>query len=103
LFYEVLPENSTTILSYNFSKADVNSEGHDTIKWGLDLLLRIFETELTAEAWTDIMAVAAKGETEDAWGTDYEGYANKEAGIRLVYGNLGEKVQVDIRPYGELI
>ena len=103
LFYEVLPESTTTILSYNFSKNDVRGEGHDAIKWGLDLLLRIFGTELTVEAWADIMAVAAKSETVDAWGTDYEGYVDKDTGIRLVYGNLGEKVQIDIRPYGELL
>ena len=97
LFYEVLPGDTTTILSYNFSKSDVNGEGLDAIRWGLDTILHIMEVDLTDEAWADIMAVAAKPEKQDAWGTDYAGFMDEKAGVRLVYGNLGEKVQVDVR------
>jgi len=97
LFYEVLPGDTTTILSYNFSKADVNGEAQDAIRWGLDTVLRILGVELTDDAWADIMTIAAKPEKQDAWGTDYAGLVDETAGVRLIYGNLGEKVQVDVR------
>lgn len=96
--YQILSENTTQIISYGFSKSAVNGDKHDDIKWGLDLTLHIFGTELTDETWADIMEVAAKSETEDAWGTDYEGFIDETNGIRLIYGNLGDSVQIDIRP-----
>ena len=98
-FYQVLDENTTQMISYNFSKTMVHGDKHDAVRWGLDLLLRIFGTALTDEIWADILAVAAKSETEDAWGTDYAGYADEATGIRLIYANLGSNVQIDIKPY----
>jgi len=97
--YQVLSGNTTQIISYNFNKSAINGNEHDAVKWGLGVLLRIFGAELTDNAWSDIMEVAAKSETEDAWGTDYEGYADEENGIRLIYANLGNNVQIDIRPF----
>ena len=97
--YQVLSENTTQIIICNFRKSEVNGKGHDAIRWALDLLMHIFETELTEKTWEDILEVAAKSETEDDWGTDYEGYSDEINGIRLVYVNLGSNVQIEIRPY----
>lgn len=99
--YQVLAGDTTQVISYNFSKHAVNGDEHEAIKWGLDLLLHIFGTQLTHEAWDDIMLVAAKAETEEAWGTDYAGFSYEESGIRLIYSNLGSGVQVDIRVYSD--
>lgn len=97
--YSLFTEDTTQILSYHFSKADVCGEKQAAIKWGLDLILQIFGTRLTDSTWDDIMDIAAKSETADPWGTDYEGYASQSSGIRLIYANLGGNVQIDIRPY----
>jgi hypothetical protein len=99
IFFSVLTENTTEIISYNFSKSEVNGNKQDTIKWGIDLVLHIFGTELTDETWADITEIASKLDDIGAMGADYEGYADEEAGIRLIYADLGENVQIDIRPY----
>ena len=95
--YQVLPENTTNIISYNFAKSAVNGDKHDAIKWGLDILLHIFGVELTNEVWADIMEIAAISENDEAWGTDHEGHIDETNGIRLIYGNLGGNIQIDIR------
>jgi len=97
--FSVVSENTTEIISYNFSKSDVGGNKQDTIKWGLNLILHIFGTELTDETWSDILDIASKSETVGAMGQDYEGYKNEACGIRLVYADLGENVQIDIRVY----
>ncbi len=99
IFFCVLSENTTEIISYNFSKVTVNGNQQDAIKWGLNLILQIFDTGLTDEIWADIMEIASKSEDAGAMGTDYEGYSDEEAGIGLTYADLGETVQIDIRPY----
>ena len=97
LFFSVLPEKSTEIISYNFSKAAVKGNQSEDIKWGLDLLLHILGTELTDGTWGDILDIVSKSGTVGALGKDYEGYKNEACSIRLVYADLGENVQIDIR------
>ena len=99
LSFQVLPGMSTEIISYNFSKATVMSDQSEDIRWGLDTLLRIFETELTDETWEDILEVAESSEKVGALGVDHKGYENEHAGIRLIYADLGDNMQIDIRPY----
>lgn len=99
LFYSVLPENSTNIISYNFRKVDAKGNQGEDLKWGLDVLLHLFGTELTDKIWDDILDIASMSGTIGAMGKDYEGYKNETCGIRLVYADLGENVQIDIWPY----
>ena len=95
--FQVLPGKSTEIISYNFSKSAVKGSQSEDIKWGLDVLLHILEAELTDEAWSDILEIASKSQEVGKLGTDYEGYKNESAGIRLIYADLGKNVQIDIR------
>ena len=97
--YQILADNKTQIISYNFKKSAINGVNNNAIRWGANVLLHIFGAELTDEIWADIAIIANKSETEDPWGTDYEGYADEVSGIRMIYGNLGKNVQIDIRPY----
>lgn len=91
--------NATDIVSYNFLKSDVTGEKEKDIQQGLSLLLQAFEVDLTDDMWKEIMAIAQKPGSSGILGTDYDGYSNEQAGIRLIYADLGESVQIDIRAY----
>lgn len=91
--------NATGIVSYNFLKSDVTGEKEEDIRWGFSVLLQAFEVDLTDDMWNEIRTIAQNGRPAEALGTDYEGYSDELAGIRLVYADLSESVQIDIRAY----
>lgn len=91
--------NATGIVSYNFLKSDVTGEKEEDIRWGFSVLLQAFEVDLTDDMWNEIRAIAQNGRPAEALGTDYEGYSDEPAGIRLVYADLSKSVQIDIRAY----
>lgn len=97
--FTVLEDNATDMISYNFSKTAVQGQGESTVRWGLNILLNIFDDSLTDDVWNDILAIAASNNEADGLGTDYDGYSNKDTGIKLIYADLGDNVQIDIKPY----
>ncbi len=94
-----IDHHATDFMLYNFLKSDVLGAKETTIRWGLSVLLSAFEVELTDDIWSAVMEVAQKTGSAGALGTDYDGYADEQAGIRLIYADLGECVQIDIRAY----
>lgn len=92
--------NAAGIVSYNFLKSDVTGEKEKDIRWGLSLLLQTFEVDLTDDMWNEIVSIAQNDRPAEALGTDYNGYSSELAGIRLIYADLNESVQIDIRTYG---
>ena len=100
IIFTVLDDNTTTMISYNFSKDAIQGKSKDPVRWGLDILLRILGDSLSDDTWDDILAIAEKSESVGGFGTDHEGYSNPDAGIiELIYADLGNNVQIDIRPY----
>lgn len=97
----VLDDNATTMVSYNFSKTAVQGQNERSVRWGLNVLLHIFNDSLTDDAWNDILAIAAKNDSVGALGKDYDGYSNADTGIKLIYADLGNNVQIDIKPYSK--
>lgn len=93
--------NATGIVSYNFLKSDVTGEREKDIQWGLSILLHAFGVDLTDDMWEEIMIIARNDSPSEALGTDYDGYSDELAGIRLIYADLSESVQIDIRTYGQ--
>ena len=100
LWFAADEDNTTKKVSYNFKKDAVKDGHEDSIRWGLDVLMQILGDELTDDTWSDILAIAEKNESVGAFGTDYEGYANADTGIKLIYADLGNNVQIDIRAVG---
>ncbi len=92
-------DETTTIISFNFSKKDINGDISASIRWGLDALLQTLGDCLNDDIWDDLLTIAAKSEDVGAFGTDFEGYSNQDTGLKLIYADLGNNVQVDIRPY----
>ena len=92
-------DGEAIILSYNFAKADANGDHAQSIRWGFDLVTQIFSIELTDDIWSEIMDVASDDKEVGAMGTDYEGYSNEDSGVRFIYADLGENIQIDIHPY----
>lgn len=97
--FTVLDDNATTMVSYNFSKTAVKGQNERSVRWGLNVLLHIFDDSLTDDAWNDILAIAAKNDSVGGLGKDYDGYSNADTGIKLIYADLGNSVQIDIEPY----
>lgn len=95
----VLDDNATKMVSYNFSKTAVQGQGESTVRWGLNVLLNIFGDSLIDDAWNDILAISAMNNEVGALGTDYDGYSNEDSGIKLIYADLGDYIQIDIKPY----
>jgi len=97
IFFTADGDNITKMISYNFSKDALQGEDESSIRWGLDVLIKILGDNLTDDIWNDILLLAEKNESVDAFGTDYEGYSNSDAGIKLIYADLGSNIQIDIR------
>jgi len=94
-----IDHHATDFVFYNFLKSDVLGTKETAIRWGFSTLLSAFEVELTDDIWNAVLEVAQKAGSAGALGTDYDGYADEQAGIRLIYADLGESVQIEIRPY----
>lgn len=100
--FTISDDNATSIVSYNFSKNTINQETESSVRWGLDILLHIFGDSLTDDTWNDIVSIVYKNEDVGALGTDYDGYSNINAGIKLIYADLGSNVQIDIVPMNDI-
>ncbi len=93
------PKDSTKLVSYHFTKSDMQTDKSKDIRWGLKTFLQLFHIELTDDMWNGIAAVSnMPGDTTGAR-TDYWGYGDERKGIQLIYANLGDAVQIDIHPY----
>lgn len=101
-FCEIDTDNHATgTVSYNFLKSDVTSEMEKDIQWGLFVLLHAFGIDLTNDMWEEIMIIVRNDGSSAALGTDYDGYSDEMASISLIYADLSESVQIDIRTYGQ--
>lgn len=99
IIFTVSDDNTTTMVSYNFSKDMMEQKMEISVRWGLDMLLQIFGGSLTDDVWNEIISIARKNQDVGDLGTDYDGYSNADIGIKLIYADLGSNVQVDIKPY----
>lgn len=97
IFFTSADDNTAKMISYNFSKDALQGGDEASIRWGLEVLMKILGDELTDDIWNDILSIAEKNESVGAFGTDYEGYSNPDTGIKLIYADLGGNVQIDIK------
>jgi len=97
IFFTSADDNTAKMISYNFSKDALQGGDEASIRWGLEVLMKILGDELTDDIWNDILLIAEKNESVGAFGTDYEGYSNPDTGIKLIYADLGGNVQIDIK------
>lgn len=97
IFFTSADDNTAKMISYNFSKDALQGGDEVSIRWGLEVLMKILGDELTDDIWNDILSIAEKNESVGAFGTDYEGYSNSDTGIKLIYADLGGNVQIDIK------
>ena len=95
VFFSIEPRDRLHTISYNFEKATALDGDGDSIRWGLDLLLQIFEIKLTDEMWAEITRIAEMPKSDDPMGTDYDLCAH--AGVRVICANLSENIQIDIK------
>lgn len=92
--------NSTAMISYNFSQNMLQGETKNSVRWGLDLLFRIFGECLSDDIWNDILSIVSDDEVVDNSDAYCESLAN--SGIKLVCTDMGNSIRVDIEPYKDL-
>lgn len=95
------PKDSTKLVSYSFTKSDMQMDKSKDIRWGLKTFLQLFNVELTDDMWNDIVVVSNMAGDTAGMGTDYWGYGDEGKGIQLIYANLADTVQIDINPYSK--
>lgn len=98
VFFSDYGNESADIVSYTFTKESALANEKD-IRWGFSLLMDAIGSELTDEIWQDIMEIAAKNGQVNPLGNDYDGISDDKKAFFMIYADLGDTVQIDIRPF----